>query len=250
MAVSFVQLTDTHLVGDPKGAMRGVVTRDSLAQVLAAAAPAIAKSEAILLTGDLVHDDADGYPAIVELLAGLGKPVLALPGNHDDPRLMQRALCGPPFDYCPVRIFGRWQLILLDSVVPGEAGGRLAESELARLDAALAAHPDHHALIALHHHPIQTGSHWLEPIGVTNANEFFGVLDKHPQVRAVLWGHVHQSQQAQRGAVALLGTPSTCVQFRAKSADFALDTLPPAWRELTLHDDGRIDSQVLHLSAT
>jgi Icc protein len=245
MAVSFVQLTDTHLVGDPQGSMRGVVTRDALRRVLAKAAPTIATAEAILLTGDVVHDDADGYAAITELLSPFAKPVLVLPGNHDDPQYMRAALAASPFDYCPSRLFGRWQVILLDSVIPGEAGGELAASELDRLDSALAAHPDHHALIALHHHPINTGSHWLEPIGVRNAAEFFAVIDRHPQVRVVIWGHVHQAQQATRGVVQLLGTPSTCVQFRAHSDDFALDNLPPAWRELRLHDNGQVET-ILH----
>lgn len=244
MAVSFVQLTDTHLVGDPKGAMRGVRTRDSLQQVIAAAAPRIKSSAAILLTGDVVHDDPDGYAAAVELLSPLGKPVLCLPGNHDDPAIMQRVLAVPPFEYCPIRRFGHWQLILLDSVIVGEAGGRLSERELTRLDAALAAHPDLHALIALHHHPIHTGSDWLEPIGVANAAEFFEILDAHRQVRAVIWGHVHQRQEITRGHLRLLATPSTCVQFRAHSADFALDSLPPAYRHLTLHDDGQVDTDV------
>lgn len=247
MAVSFVQLTDTHLVGDPQGAMRGVVTRDALRRVLAHAASDIESSDAILLTGDLVHDDADGYAAIAELLGGLGKPVLCLPGNHDDPVLMREALPTPPFDYCPIRRFGAWQVILLDSVIPGEAGGRLREAELDRLQAALKAAPDTPTLIALHHHPIATGSVWLEPIGVENAAEFFDVISNQVQVKAVVWGHVHQSQHATRGTLQLIGTPSTCVQFRAQSEDFALDTLPPAYRVLTLFDDGRLETRLQHL---
>lgn len=247
MAVSFVQLTDTHLVGDPHGTLRGVMTRDSLQQVLTHAATAIRASDALLVTGDLVHDDAEGYQGIIALLGELGKPVLCLPGNHDDPELMRQALASSPFDYCPSRRFGAWQVILLDSVIPGEAGGLLRPEELARLESALIAAPSAPTLVALHHHPISTGSAWLEPIGLANAAEFFDLVQRYPQVKVVLWGHVHQQQDAQRGSLRLFGTPSTCIQFRANSADFALATLPPAYRVLRLQDDGQIQSAVHHL---
>jgi Icc protein len=59
---------------------------------------------------------------------------------------------------------------------------------------------------------------------------------------------VHQSHDSLRrnahGELRLMSTPSTCVQFLPKSDDFVLDTLPPGFRTLQLHADGRIDSQV------
>jgi Icc protein len=45
-----------------------------------------------------------------------------------------------------------------------------------------------------------------------------------------------------------MATPSTCVQFRPGARDFELDVLPPGFRRLTLHDDGRIDTTVGWLS--
>ena len=49
--------------------------------------------------------------------------------------------------------------------------------------------------------------------------------------------------------VQVMATPSTCVQFKPNSDDFALDTLSPGWRELELKADGEIATQVRRLAA-
>ena len=52
----------------------------------------------------------------------------------------------------------------------------------------------------------------------------FTVLDRFPQVRAVLWGHVHQEIDRERNGVRLLASPSTCIQFAPGSEDFNVST--------------------------
>jgi Icc protein len=42
-------------------------------------------------------------------------------------------------------------------------------------------------------------------------------------------------------------TPSTCVQFKPNSKDFALDTVSPGWRTLELFKDGSIETKVERL---
>ena len=84
------------------------------------------------------------------------------------------------------------------------------------------------------------GSAWLDRIGLGNADEFFRIIDAHPRVRGILWGHVHQQYDGLRHGVRLLGTPSTCAQFLPLSPDFALDVRPPAFRTLDLAADGSI----------
>ncbi len=88
------------------------------------------------------------------------------------------------------------------------------------------------------------GSHWLDQVGLRNAEAFFAVLDRHSRARAVIWGHVHQEYAGQRGALALYGTPSTCAQFRPRIDGFAIDSLPPGFRILELGADGSIATAV------
>lgn len=223
--------------------MRGTNTLETLRRTLACARDALAQADAILHTGDAVHDEAGGYLWLQRELGALGKPVLCIPGNHDDPIAMRRMLPAP-FEHGGHRDFGAWRIVMLDSQLVGETGGALAPAELARLDAVLGTAP-RHALVVLHHHPVPMQSAWLDTIGLRNAAEFFAVLDRHATlVRGVLWGHVHQQFDAARDGMRLLGTPSTCVQFAPLCDDFTLDTRPPAFRTVDLHDDGRIDSCV------
>ena len=44
-----------------------------------------------------------------------------------------------------------------------------------------------------------------------------------------------------------MATPSTCIQFKPHNHIFTLDTLQPGWREVELHADGTIKTQVKRL---
>ena len=88
-------------------------------------------------------------------------------------------------------------------------------------------------------------SRWLDRVGLENADEFFNVLDRHDNVRAVVWGHVHQAYDGMRKDVRLLATPSTCAQFVPHADEFAVDRRPPAYRTLELQSDGSLLTEVV-----
>ena len=246
--MQILHLTDLHLYGSADGNLRGVTTDSSLRSVLddararAKARPANDYA-GVLVTGDLVQDDPAGYGRFRQLLRGLDIPVMCIPGNHDEPEAMRAALDAAPFQYCGSRLLGGWQFIMLNSYDAGHVGGRLNASELARLDAALHASPAH-AMVCMHHHPIDMGSRWLDGIGLANADDFWRIIDSHPHVRAVVWGHVHQVYDGARNGVRLIATPSTGAQFLPHSERYAVDSSPPAYRHFDLRPDGRIESQV------
>ena len=242
--MKILQITDPHLYGNASGRLRGVETNASLTAALDDALLRVPDFEALLVTGDLVQDDATGYLRFKSFFMNLGKPVLCVPGNHDDPEAMVAELDVEPFRICGAHEIGAWNFVMLDSYDPGCVGGRLTEAELARLDAALTQSPKH-AMICLHHHPVSMGSQWLDTIGLANADEFWRVLDKHRHVRAVTFGHVHQDHESRRGNVQLFAAPSTGAQFLPGSDRFAVDARPPAYRPFELYADGRIESHVV-----
>jgi Icc protein len=162
---------------------------------------------------------------------------------------MRAALAAHPFQVCGTARHGEWLFVMLDSYQHGMAAGRVGEGELARLDAALAAHADRHVLVCLHHHPVAAGSRWLDTVGLENGDALFEVLDRHRNVRVLLWGHVHQAFDGERRGVRLLATPSTCAQFKPGSDQFAIDQRPPGYRWFELHDDGRVESAVVWVDA-
>jgi Icc protein len=58
---------------------------------------------------------------------------------------------------------------------------------------------------------------------------------------------VHQQLDTLVGSVRVLTTPSTCAQFLPHTEDCVMDQRPPAYRSVTLHDDGSIGSEVVWL---
>ena len=215
-----LQITDPHLYGNAGGNLRGVETDSSLRSVLHEALAPDADYAAILVTGDLVQDDPSGYLRFKSILCGVDVPVLCIPGNHDEPDAMRHSLSERPFQYCGThehRCVAVHHAGQLRSRARRRAGCR--GGELDRLDAALTRNPAH-ALVCLHHHPVDTGSRWLDGIGLANREDFWRVIDSHAHVRAVMWGHVHQNYEAERNGVRLIGTPSTCAQFLPNSDRF------------------------------
>ena len=238
---TILHLTDTHIAADGAYALKGVGVRASLRAVLAHAGRQ-GMAELLLATGDLAQD---GSEAAYRWLAGVLNPaavqLACVAGNHDDPLHLAAALSVPK-----QLLLDGWRIVLLHTALPEAEGGSLAESELAWLDEALAA-PPLPTLIALHHPPVTLGSRWLDAIGLDNAGDFWRRVERSHHVRAVLFGHAHQAFDAFRGTVRLLGTPSTCAQFLPHADEFALDALPPGYRTLALHADGRLETAVHYL---
>lgn len=242
--VRLLLLSDPHLFASPSGCLRGVNTLNSLRRVIGDVLARKVAFDAVICTGDIVNDEPEGYAHFARELAALQKPVYCIPGNHDDPGQLAKALSMHPFQVGGHIDYGAWRMVLLDSCLPGHARGHLDDSQLQMLDAALSDN-DRHAIVCVHHHPVSMGSRWLDAVGIDNADALFEVLDAHAQVRAITWGHVHQCFDARRRGVRLLATPSTSAQFLPQADNFAVDTRPPAYRRLTLHADGTLDTEVV-----
>lgn len=244
-----VQFTDMHLYADVNRDLLGVVTEQSFLDTLRLARAAQWPVTAVLATGDLVHDySAAGYKRLRAHFATLAVPVHCLPGNHDDPEQMAQHLAGGAVQISPGVDYDNWRIVLLDSTIRGSDAGHLAASQLDLLESQLASAGARHVLICLHHNPIAVGSPWLDTMMVDNAAEFFAIVDRHPKVRAILWGHVHQHVDTLRGGVRLLASPSTCIQFQPQSNAFALDEAAPAYRWLQLHKDGTLSTGIERLA--
>jgi Icc protein len=242
-AQKLIQLTDCHLYADPDTDHKGVQPGRSLEYVSRHIAERHADLAALLLTGDLSQDESIlSYERLESVIAGFTVPVYAIPGNHDRREHMLAAF-GDRIELAGEFELDYWKILLLDSTVAGQTGGLLARIELDRLqrELELSTAP---CLVALHHHPVPIGSAWMDRLGLLNNEALLSILHRHNQVRAVVFGHIHQEFELRREHVLYLGAPSTCVQFKPASQDFAIDDRPPAYRVLILHADGRLDTFV------
>jgi 3',5'-cyclic AMP phosphodiesterase CpdA len=242
-----VQLSDPHLGGTWAGGDPAA----GLAAAVAAVRELDPRPDAVLVSGDLTdHGTSAEYEDLRALLAPLEAPVHVLAGNHDDRTALRAAfgLPGGPED--PVQYvadLGPLRLVVLDTTVPGEPGGRLDGASLAWLDGELGAAPDVPAVLALHHPPVPTGIAAMDAIGLDPGDReaLAAVVERHPQVRRLLAGHVHRAVVADLAGRAVLVAPSTYAQVLL---DFGSPEITPTDepRGFLLHVlvDGRLVSHL------
>ena len=243
-SVLLVQLSDSHLFADADGKLLGMNTHDSLQRVIERVLDEQPQVDLLLASGDLSQDGTpQSYQRFRQLHEQIPAPARWFAGNHDELPAMQAA-CADSDLLQPVIDLGNWRIILLDTSIPGAVPGHLSAEQLELLSTALNEADERHVLVAFHHHPVSIGCRWMEPIGLRNPEALFAVTDRYPQVRALLWGHIHQEFDQLRNGVRLLASPSTCVQFAPGSEEFQVDQEAPGYRWLRLHADGRLETAV------
>ncbi|MBD2462306.1 3',5'-cyclic-AMP phosphodiesterase [Oscillatoria sp. FACHB-1407] len=244
-SLCIAQISDTHLFATEGQKMLGVATALSCQVVVRSLQALQPQPDVLLMTGDLSQDETpESYKRLCQMISPLGIPAYWIPGNHDVPMVMQEVLQSDSISADKSFQAGGWSFVLLDSAVAGQTDGALSVETLAWLEAQLEAERDRPTLVALHHPPLPIASEWMDRIGLQNPADLFQVLDRHPQVKVVVFGHIHQAFEADRNGVKYLGVPSTCVQFEPKARDFTVDEMQPGFRLLTLHSDGSFATRV------
>ena len=131
---------------------------------------------------------------------------------------------------------------MCDSSVPGRPEGRLDDETMDWLHATLGAAPDIPTIVAFHHPPVALHSPFVDAIRLQNPGQLSELLDKSPQVVAVMCGHAHTagvSTFAGRPLVVAPGVVSTLRFPWESDLDVDLD-MPPAIAFHVLDDAGRL----------
>lgn len=200
------QLTDTHLDGESADGRF-----ERVAAWLERLSPAV---EAIVLTGDLVETGKVGnvaaaYAALAGRLASIA-PLIAVPGNCDDPDELATAFPVPALDGISsegansvIVVADAVAVIGLDSSIPGKYEGRLSAGTSAWLDVALAALPaDMPVLLALHHPPVAIGHPMVDGLRLQDADALEAIVKRDSRIIGILVGHTHGST-----STSFAGTP-------------------------------------------
>ncbi|WP_408634973.1 3',5'-cyclic-AMP phosphodiesterase [Oceanisphaera avium] len=248
-----LQITDTHLFADKNADFLGIAPWHSARAVVDAILENATEltplaHDFILATGDLSQDQTPAsYRHFSSLMSELAPPVFWLPGNHDDGQLMQAELDAAGISNAKHLVCGQWQMLLLDTQIPGETFGELSSAQLSLLEQAITHYPEHHLLLAVHHQAVPVGCAWLDQHNLRNSEALKALLMQHKAAKVVLCGHVHQGFDEYHQGIRFLASPATCIQFKPLSDDFALDSMAPGWRALSLYPDGRLSTQVWRL---
>ena len=247
--VRLLQITDCHILAEARDCLKGMNTRASFEAVCQTAMADNTGLDLILATGDLSQDASTAsYQYLAQQFDELQLPLFWLPGNHDDGNAMREHLHGERISAANQVLIGNWLIVLLDSTINGETWRDISAEQIEFLEACLQAHASRHALVCLHHQAIPSGSEWIDRLGLQQPQTLIDAIKSHDNVRAVLWGHVHQQAHHHRDGIEWMSTPSTCVQFKPGSKTFALDDLPPGYRRINLNRDGSIDTAVERLT--
>ena len=183
-------LTDPHFHPTPAWGL-DLAGRIEAAVVHAAARHADA--DLAVVTGDLTNDgDRACYEGLKARLDRLPCAWVAIPGNHDDRRLVAEVLgmpTGPEGRIAFCRDTDAGRLIFLDTLIPGCAAGNgaVGEAQLAWLDATLA-EARGPCWLFLHHPPAPVGSPF-DMIGLDDRAALAEVAAG--RVAMAFAGHVH-----------------------------------------------------------
>lgn len=244
--VLLVQLSDLHIGGSENG----VDPIPRLEAVIEAVRGLPNRPEAVLVSGDLTDDGAEGgYRIAREMLVRLEAPLHVLPGNHDDRGRIRTAFGLPGEGDEPVNYsvaVGGLRLVLFDSNVPGSDPGSYDADRLAWLERELAAQPERPTVLAVHHPPLATGVAEWDAINLDRGDrEALGeVVARHPQVRAIVGGHLHRIAASTLSGCPVLAAPSTYLQVLPNYYRDEVEFVDPPGFAIHVWADGELASQV------
>lgn len=244
-----IQISDTHLLETPEVEFLGMHPEQSFHAVVDLVRQQHHEIDVIVHTGDLAQNPTTvTYQRYLHYMQSLGVPFFQTPGNHDNPALFPFHEADP--SQPTVVQLGQWCIILLNSAQTERIDGKIAAAQLQQLTELLTQYHDRHIIIACHHHPFAMQSAWIDQHKLKNSSDLLDVIQPFSNIKAIIYGHVHQDSIHTWRGIEFLSTPSTCIQFKPKSAAFALDEQHPGYRYICLKANGEIETQVYRLEVS
>lgn len=231
--MKIVQITDCHLLEDPQQTFCGICPDQHLKQVIAAAQQQ--QPDLVLLTGDCSQDASpQSYQRIADYFKVFNCPVYAIPGNHDDADIFQQYMLSDNIQHTTSLTLNDWQIVFLDSVIPGETPGHLKEKQFEILEQAL--ENSSKTIVVMHHHPLPV-SEFMDRYIIDNHQAFVDFIKDEEKIKAVIFGHIHGEYHQKINHIDFYGCPASSVQFSqtAKSKDDGVASIQPGFRLIKLN---------------
>jgi len=219
--VLIAQISDCHIRDQGGSFARLVDTTETLRRVVDHLVGLDPAPDVILATGDLTDDGtASQYATLLDVLTPIADRLLPIPGNHDECPLFRGAFadvlpgnladdhCSYVIEDHPVRLVG------LDNSIPGRHDGRFDPVRERWLDDVLAADPDRPTLVFTHFPPFETGLRFMDDAGLLDSDRLRAVIERNPQVRLLVTGHLHRPIHTAIGSTLVSTCPSTGNQIR------------------------------------
>ena len=197
------QLTDTHITV-PKNEIGDCYVRlEALRNCVSAINKLNTAPDVVIHTGDLVHNGSDKeYRLTKSIIDELRAPYLITPGNRDSVTALIKNFglhacqnAEAAFLQYATNVLD-YRLIASDTSTENNNLGFLNFQRLAHLDNLLNQQPERSTVIFMHHPPINLSNskpfkHEYENYRMIK--NFAEIIDRNPQVVAILCGHIHRS---------------------------------------------------------
>lgn len=234
------QISDLHVGGEDVAARYRLDTRAALRTAIDQLNALPTRPDMCLVTGDLVDGGTLAqYGIAIRELERLEMPWYAVPGNHDERDAFREALAGTrtpagdsEFIHYVIEGFPL-RVVALDSIVPRQTVGELCEARLAWLDQALAERPRHPTILMMHHPPFATHQPMADRLTLMDRQSLAAVLRRHPQVEAIIAGHLHRAIHGRLAHAHASTCPSTAHQIAlalAPDSPLAFTHEPPGFQ--------------------
>ena len=242
--IQIIQITDPHLTKDKNTEIRACKTYSSFKRVIHWI-DSNEKPNFILVSGDISDDGSiESYLLYKNKIESLNKPFFSILGNHDNHDNFKLIFQNNFPIVQSIPLSDEWVLIVLDSTVTGKEGGALINNQLIKIRKLIEINSHKNLIFCLHHHPIEMGF-WIDEIGLQNKDQFLSLILDKPNVKAVVWGHVHHESETTLGSIQFLSTPSTCYQFQENKQIVSKNK--PGYRKINLFKSGRLTTSVVRV---
>ena len=170
----------------------------------------------VIATGDLTeHGQREEYERLRDILAEVDVPVYLLPGNHDRRAEMRAVFTDAEYLHGQGKAVlftiesERLRLVALDTSEAPRQGGYLDDRRLRWLDERLGERRDTPTILAMHHPPFKTGLFYFDDQPFAGVDLLGEIVRRHPQVRRIICGHVHQVIERNWNGALAVSSPST-----------------------------------------
>ena len=215
----FVHLSDTHVAQDPAAQIYGQVPNANTAKAVAMIGKLSPPPREVIVTGDLacdkgIEEEYQQYVALMSPLAAAGLVLRHLIGNHDSYVPFRKIVLldkeGPPPGGWPPPAYKYawdwdkdWHFLAISSLRGGQSVGEVGKPQMEWIEQEATAAKDRNVAVFLHHHPFRTDNE-----GIVDHDTMKTALQRHPNIRAVFFGHMHVLSLTQEGPLHLICAPS------------------------------------------